>query len=83
MKYALVIGLVLIVAWLWRSNRQKSIRDTNQDAAHQAAHRPGKQNPATEIVACAVCRVHLPRTEALSGKHGLYCSVAHRQQADH
>jgi uncharacterized protein len=83
MKYALVFGLVLLVVWLWRSNRQKSVRDSNQNTAHHAVSQPGKQNPATEIVACAMCKVHLPRAEALTGKLGLYCSVAHRQQADH
>jgi uncharacterized protein len=82
MKYALVFGLVLLVVWLWRSNRQKSIRDLNENTAQPTARQPGKQSPATEIVACAVCKVHLPRTEALPGKHGLYCSAAHRL-ADH
>jgi uncharacterized protein len=83
MKYALVFGLVLLVVWLWRSNRQKSVRDSNQNATHPAASQPGKQSPATEIIACAVCNVHLPRNEALTGKLGLYCSAAHQQQADH
>jgi uncharacterized protein len=82
MKYALVFGLVLLVAWLWRSSRQKNSLDANHDAAHRAKQRPGKQLPATEIVACAVCNIHLPRGEALSGKLGLYCSAAHKQQAD-
>jgi uncharacterized protein len=74
MKYALMLGLVLLVFWLWRSSRQKT--------SAPPANRP---QPArtTEVVACAVCSVHLPRAEAVAGKHGLYCSAAHRQQADH
>ena len=83
MKYALVFGLVLLVVWLWRTSRQRNSRDANNDATHQATHRPGESSPATEIVACAVCNVHLPRAEALTGKLGLYCSAAHKQQADH
>jgi uncharacterized protein len=73
MKYALIFGLVLLVVWLWRSNRQKVSRARGPTA-------PTLQT--TEIVACAVCKVHLPRSEALTGKHGLYCSAAHQQQAD-
>ncbi len=73
MKYALIFGLVLVVFWLWRSNRQKM--------ATPPASRP-QVAPTTEVVACAVCDVHLPRTEAVAGKYGLYCSAAHRQQAD-
>ena len=76
MKYALIFGLVLVVFWLWRSNRQKMTRPP------AASARATPITQTTEVVACAVCNVHLPRTEALAGKHGLYCSAAHRQQAD-
>lgn len=74
MKYVLVIGLVLVVLWLWRSNKRAG---TSRPAA--PAPEPSKQ--VTEIVACEVCHVHLPRSEALPGPGGMYCSAAHRQQA--
>jgi uncharacterized protein len=74
MKYALIFGLVLVVFWLWRSSRNKM-------ASPPPA--PAQVAKSTEVVACAVCHVHLPRTEAVAGKQGLYCSAAHRQQADH
>lgn len=74
MKYALIFGLVLIVFWLWRSGRQKVARPP-------AA--PRQVTQTTEVVACAVCGVHLPRAEAVAGKHGMYCSAAHKQQASH
>jgi uncharacterized protein len=35
----------------------------------------------TEMVACEVCGVHLPKSEALIGSRGIYCSEAHRRQA--
>lgn len=73
MKYALIFGLAMVVFWLWRSSRQKM--------APPPTSRP-QVAQATEVVACAVCSVHLPRIEAVAGKHGLYCSAAHRQQAD-
>lgn len=77
MKYLLVIVLALVVLWLWRSNRRA---DTPDRSAAPSAGRPGKQ--ATEVVACAVCDVHLPRVDALPGGKGFYCSDAHRRQAE-
>jgi uncharacterized protein len=74
MKYALIFGLLLVVFWLWRSPRQKIARPPG--AARQTAK-------STEVVACALCQVHLPRAEALTGRYGLYCSAEHRQQAGH
>ena len=78
MKYALVLGFVLVIFWLWRSSRQAKSDDENKPAPHQ---RSGTATKATEIVACEVCHVHLPRSEALTGGRGLYCSAEHRQQA--
>jgi uncharacterized protein len=78
MKYALVLGLVLLVFWLWRSGRQAR---TGDDKSKPANQKPTPLEKATEIVACEVCHIHLPRDEALIGKRGLYCSSAHRQQA--
>lgn len=78
MKYALVFGLVLVVFWLWRSSRQASADDKKQTPTRQ---KPTSLENPTEIVACQVCHVHLPRHEALTGSRGLYCSAEHRQQA--
>jgi uncharacterized protein len=78
MKYLLVIAFVLVVFWLWRHNRQ---------AEREAAPPPRRRtnDPAgkgiTEMVACEVCHVHLPKSEALIGRDGFYCSEAHRREA--
>ncbi|MGH8832099.1 MAG: PP0621 family protein, partial [Polaromonas sp.] len=40
-----------------------------------------KETEVTEMVACDVCQVHLPRSEALIGSKGIYCSDEHRRQA--
>ena len=79
MKYALVLGLVLVIVWLWRSSRQGR---ANNDHRANASKKPASLEKATEIVACQVCQVHLPRSESLPGKNGLYCSAEHRRQAD-
>lgn len=77
MKYLLVIVLALVVLWLWRSNRRTAQPDRPPASP---VGRPGK--PATEVIACAVCAVHLPRSDALPGGKGFYCSDAHRRQAE-
>ena len=74
MKYLLVIGLVLLVFFLWRHNRQAVKRSAPRQ-------QPGAPAAATEMVACSVCQVHLPKSEALIGQGGIYCSEAHRRQA--
>lgn len=78
MKYLLVAALVLVVFWFWRNNRDAERRD----AAAARPPAPPKPEPAVaEMVACKVCGLHLPKSEALIGDKGIYCSDAHRRQA--
>ena len=79
MKYLLVMALVLVVFWIWRNNRDTERRDATP-ARPPAPQKPG--TAITEIVACEICGVHLPKTEALIGNKGIYCSDAHRRQAE-
>ena len=78
MKYLLVILLVLVVFWIWRRSRP------GPKKAAQPGRSQGKSSEAkeiTEVVACGVCHVHLPKSEALIGRDGFYCSEAHRREA--
>ena len=78
MRYLIVILLILVVFWLWRSGRP------NQKTAAQPRHTSsssGKDKEITEMVACGICQVHLPKSEALIGGDGFYCSEAHRHEA--
>jgi uncharacterized protein len=78
MKYLLVILLILVVFWLWRSGRPSPKKTAPPGRA------PSKSSEAkeiTEMVACGVCHVHLPKSEALIGRDGFYCSEAHRREA--
>lgn len=78
MKYLLILALILGVVWLWRHNRQA---EKDAAAPPRAPARPAATG-ITEIVACSVCHVHLPRSEALIGREGgVYCSEAHRREA--
>ena len=81
MKYALVFVLIGLVFWVWRSQRLVRKKKSAEEVDSKSANHSRALAPSTEIVACAVCNVHLPRPEAITGTHGLYCSVAHKQQA--
>ena len=75
MKYLLIVLVVLLVLWLARSGRR---RDGGGEAASSPPPAPSGQSTSEEIVACAHCGVHLPRSEALPGRGGLFCGEAHR-----
>jgi uncharacterized protein len=80
MKYLLVTALILMVFWLWRHNRQAPKNTAPPPRT------PASADQATgiaEMVACSVCQVHLPKSEALigHGKTAHYCSEAHRREA--
>ncbi len=72
MKYLLLLAIVFAVLWLMRSLR-KPAPPTRREARGKAS-RPGKE----DMVACDLCGVHLPRSEALPGRGGVFCSDAHR-----
>ena len=77
MKYLLVLAVVLVAVWLWRSSRQR-------DDASGAAKPPPRQAQLEpqDMVRCPVCSVHLPRTDALPGPDGqMYCCAEHRVRA--
>jgi uncharacterized protein len=78
MKYLLVIAFVLVVFWLWRHNRQAPGHAAPPPRTRAKASAP---KGITEMVACDVCHVHLPKSEALAGGKGFYCSEAHRREA--
>ena len=74
MKVILLLALVLIVIWLFRSTRR----------AGQQRQRPvEKPSPeALDMVRCRQCDIHLPKADAVAGKQGVYCSLEHRQRAE-
>ena len=74
MKYILVLAVILIGVFVWRSNRE--VR--KPPAARQGE--PGMK--AIEMVRCDVCGVHCPKIDALAGKRGVSCTAQHRSQAE-
>ena len=74
MKFLVLFAVVFAVIWFIRNNR----RD-DAPRADTAARTPP---PPQQMVECAVCHVHLPRSDALAGPGGqLYCCAEHRRQA--
>ena len=75
MKYLVLVGVLLVVYFLWRSQRRGEQVEKRADAAAPAAL-------PMDMVSCAVCSLHLPLADALPGNNGLlYCSPEHRQSA--
>jgi len=66
-RVLLALAVVFAVLWLARGGKGKV-------ASRDAPPLP----PREEIVGCAHCGLHLPRSEALQGRKGLFCCEAHR-----
>lgn len=77
MKYLLVMLVVLLGVWLWRSGRQADVAERKDKPAQP----PAPPQPQ-EMARCALCGVHLPKNDAVTGRQGLYCSTEHRQRAE-
>lgn len=70
MKYLVLLAVLVVAYMLWRSGRQPR---GGSGATPRAEGKP------QDMVRCATCGVHLPRSEALGGANGLqYCSQEHR-----
>jgi uncharacterized protein len=76
LKYLLVLVVILIAVQVWRSNRKPG----REDLPPARKPEPPRQ---LEMVRCAVCGLHLPRTDAVNTSAASYCSNEHRLQAEH
>lgn len=76
MKYLFITTIVLGIFWLWRQTR---LGKKSTTVPPNPPARPS--NGATQIVACSVCQIHLPYSEALMDHTGqLYCCETHRHK---
>ncbi|MFN4117482.1 PP0621 family protein [Acidovorax sp.] len=71
MKYLLLLVVLLVAFGIWRSRRPS---DT-------AAPRQHPQTPALpqDMLACAHCGVHVPRSDALMLGSDAYCCAEHQR----
>ena len=75
MKFLLVLAVVFIGVWMWRTGRQDSV----------SGHKPKPPSPPPgpqEMVSCRFCDLHVPKADAIAGRKGLYCSAEHLQRAE-
>ncbi|WP_454709768.1 PP0621 family protein [Delftia acidovorans] len=73
MKYLLVLIVIIVAVGIWRSQRRAEARERRQAAAPLAAPQ--------DMVECAHCGLHLPRSEAIEAAGRSYCSAEHRTLA--
>lgn len=71
MKYVVIIVVVLLLLWLLRGKRRADPPPSRGTAG-------GTDPKPQDMVACAECGVHLPHSEALPGRGGVFCGEAHR-----
>ena len=72
-KYLLILVLLMAAIFIWRGNRRVAAKE------RQAKEQRTK---VIDMQPCRWCAVHIPTTEAVQGKHGSYCSVAHLHKAE-
>lgn len=65
----LALGLALV---LWWKHSQRGRQQGDATRQRQSAREP------EAMLRCAECGVHLPTSQALPGKGGVFCGDAHR-----
>lgn len=70
-KILLLLLGILLVYWVLRGYRRKLSRDDAPKAARREE----------DMVRCAHCGVHLPRSESLVAADRNYCSAEHQRAA--
>jgi uncharacterized protein len=71
-KLLFLVLVGLLIAWQWRSYRDREAR--KQPPPHAG------DGLAIEMVACLSCGIHVASLDAIPGRQGSYCSVGHRQR---
>lgn len=75
MKYLLVLIVVMVGIWVWRSNRA-------QEKSESRRAPPQNPDTAVDMVGCDICGLHCPRGDLVVGRKGMYCCTQHRNQAE-
>lgn len=72
MKFLLFLLVVLLGVWLWRSNRPGNAVNPKS---------PPRPTPQ-DMVSCTRCGLHITQADSVQGQRGVYCSHAHREEAE-
>lgn len=65
-----ILLVVALVFWLLRRLKKSSSQQDKQDVAEQSE----------DMVRCARCGVHLPKSESILAGGNFYCCDAHRRE---
>jgi uncharacterized protein len=74
MRLLMLLAVLLLGIWLWRSNRESGVKAKGRDT--------GDKTAPMEMVGCSLCAVHVLTRDAVQGKKGFYCCQEHRQRAE-
>jgi len=83
LKIFVFLLAVLFGVWLWRRNRLNAQKNRSEEAKStppKDAQAPSALQPSP-MLSCKHCGVHMPETDMVKGKVGVYCSQAHCQAA--
>jgi uncharacterized protein len=73
-KFLLLIALVIVVYLVFRGIRR--VENQPQPPPPPAPRDPGMSE---DMVRCAICGVHLPRSESFISRGKFFCSDEHRR----
>ena len=69
MKYLLILIAIVVAYWIIKSYKRKA----------GGSATPGASAPGEDLVRCAHCGVHLPRSESVMTGQIFFCSPDHRR----
>jgi len=73
-KFLLVVALAIVVYLLFRGpRRDASLQDSKRSSS------PRRDTAPEDMVRCAVCGVHLPRSESFTSRGRFFCTDEHRR----
>lgn len=77
MKFLLVLIVVMVGIWIWRSNRAAERAEEEKERKPRA-----RPTSAIDMGRCDLCGMHCPDDDLIKGRRGAYCSTQHRDQAE-
>ena len=69
-KIILIVLALFVAYWILKSYKKK---------VERRGDKPGTDKGSEDMVRCAQCGVHLPRSESLTTGNVFYCSADHRR----
>ncbi len=76
-RLLLLAALVLALLIWWKHKQRGANPPPSDPAAGPAPRDPGRPEA---MLRCVRCGVHLPASQGLPGRGGVFCSAEHRQQ---